>query len=29
MKADRWEHFRHDADVGIREYGASPEKAFA
>lgn len=23
-----WEHFRHDADVGIRGYGSSPAAAF-
>lgn len=24
----RWEHFAHDADVGIRGYGATPAEAF-
>jgi SHS2 domain-containing protein len=24
-----WEHFPHDADVGVRGYGATPEEAFA
>jgi SHS2 domain-containing protein len=23
-----WEHFPHDADVGVRGFGASPEAAF-
>ncbi len=27
--AARWEHFPHDADIGVRGYGASPEEAFA
>lgn len=26
--AARWEHFPHDADVGIRGFGATPEEAF-
>lgn len=25
----RWEHFPHDADVGVRGFGATPEEAFA
>jgi len=24
----RWEHFPHDADVGVRGFGATPEDAF-
>ena len=24
----RWEHFHHDADVGVRGIGATPEEAF-
>jgi tRNA nucleotidyltransferase (CCA-adding enzyme) len=28
VAAARWEHFAHDADVGIRGYGASPAQAF-
>lgn len=24
----RWEHFEHDADVGVRGYGATPAEAF-
>jgi tRNA nucleotidyltransferase (CCA-adding enzyme) len=24
----RWEHFPHDADVGVRGYGATPAEAF-
>ncbi|MEW5964593.1 MAG: archease [Pseudomonadota bacterium] len=23
-----WEHFRHDADIGVRGFGATPEEAF-
>jgi protein archease len=26
--AARWEHFAHDADVGVRGFGRSPEQAF-
>jgi SHS2 domain-containing protein len=26
--ATRWEHFPHDADVGVRGFGRSPEQAF-
>lgn len=26
--ARRWEHFPHDADVGVRGFGASPAEAF-
>ena len=29
MSADGWEHFSHDADVGIRGFGATPGEAFA
>lgn len=29
MSAARWEHFPHDADIGIRGYGASLSEAFA
>jgi len=25
----RWEHFPHDADIGIRGFGATPAEAFA
>ena len=25
---DRWEHFEHDADIGVRGYGATPAAAF-
>ena len=25
----RWEHFPHDADIGVRGFGATPEEAFA
>jgi len=25
----RWEHFPHDADVGVRGFGATPAEAFA
>ena len=28
-KACRWEHFSHEADMGIRGYGATLEAAFA
>jgi tRNA nucleotidyltransferase (CCA-adding enzyme) len=24
----RWEHFPHDADVGVRGFGSSPQQAF-
>ena len=24
----RWEHFPHDADVGVRGFGETPEEAF-
>ena len=24
-----WEHFSHDADIGVRGYGATPQEAFA
>jgi tRNA nucleotidyltransferase (CCA-adding enzyme) len=27
-KQARWEHFPHDADVGVRGYGATPAEAF-
>jgi tRNA nucleotidyltransferase (CCA-adding enzyme) len=26
---NRWEHFAHDADIGVRGVGASPAEAFA
>lgn len=26
--AGRWEHFPHDADIGVRGYGATPGEAF-
>jgi len=26
--AGRWEHFSHDADIGIRGFGATPAEAF-
>lgn len=29
MRKNRWEHFSHDADVGIRGYGSTPAEAFA
>jgi protein archease len=25
---ERWEHFSHEADMGIRGFGATKEKAF-
>jgi tRNA nucleotidyltransferase (CCA-adding enzyme) len=28
MQANRWEHFSHDADIGIRGIGATQEQAF-
>lgn len=28
MVANRWEHFAHDADIGVRGVGASREDAF-
>ena len=28
MTAKRWEHFPHEADVGVRGLGATPEEAF-
>jgi tRNA nucleotidyltransferase (CCA-adding enzyme) len=28
LAGPRWEHFSHDADVGIRGYGRSPAEAF-
>ena len=28
MAASRWEHFAHDADIGVRGMGASKEQAF-
>jgi SHS2 domain-containing protein len=28
MAAERWEHFPHAADVGVRGFGATPEQAF-
>ncbi|HXH04780.1 MAG TPA: archease [Candidatus Competibacteraceae bacterium] len=27
--SDRWEHFQHEADVGVRGIGATPAAAFA
>jgi SHS2 domain-containing protein len=24
----RWEHFRHEADIGVRGFGATPARAF-
>ena len=29
MSRARWEHFPHDADVGVRGFGATPAEAFA
>ena len=29
MPTTRWEHFPHDADIGVRGIGASKEEAFA
>lgn len=29
MKTTHWEHFAHDADIGVRGIGASKEEAFA
>jgi SHS2 domain-containing protein len=29
MKTTYWEHFPHDADIGVRGIGASKEEAFA
>lgn len=29
MSTARWEHFPHDADIGVRGYGASIAEAFA
>jgi tRNA nucleotidyltransferase (CCA-adding enzyme) len=28
MAAARWEHYEHQADIGVRGFGASPEGAF-
>ena len=28
MNEKRWEHFPHDADIGVRGIGASKEEAF-
>lgn len=28
MRTERWEHFPHDADVGIRGYGRTVSRAF-
>ena len=28
MSAKRWEHFAHDADMGVRGHGASKKEAF-
>lgn len=27
-RAGEWEHFAHGADIGVRGYGATPERAF-
>jgi len=27
-RGERWEHFHHDADMGVRGYGSSPDKAY-
>ena len=29
MSRARWEHFPHDADVGVRGFGPTPAEAFA
>ena len=29
MTTKRWEHFSHDADIGVAGIGASKEEAFA
>jgi len=28
MAAPRWEHYEHQADIGVRGFGASPDEAF-
>ena len=28
IAVDRWEHFAHDADIGIRGWGSTPAEAF-
>ena len=28
MISDRWEHFHHESDIGIRGFGSTREKAF-
>jgi len=28
MSRSRWEHFPHDADIGLRGFGATPAEAF-
>jgi len=28
MAAARWEHYEHQADIGVRGFGASPDEAF-
>ncbi len=28
MNADRWEHFRHEADMGVRGFGGTMAQAF-
>ena len=28
LATGRWEHFPHDADIGVRGYGATPGEAF-
>src|SRR2546425_2232 len=29
MPAEHWEHFRHEADIGVRGFGPTKEEAFA
>ncbi len=29
MDSERWEHYAHEADMGVRGYGATREQAFA
>lgn len=29
MSTARWEHFPHEADIGVRGFGATPAEAFA
>jgi protein archease len=28
MVSDRWEHFHHESDIGVRGFGSTREKAF-